>query len=290
MTWTWTLSPPGRPAESGIVTSVPVTSTAAGIHVSPSALHSTVNVISSSAPGSGSSTSQCTVCVRCRPDRLDLDGADRRRGRADRLAVDDDPVDEQVERYGSFDPRNRREEPERPGGVGSVAVAVAGTVVDDRDDGQRRAVGGGELQRQPGWGVGDLVAVERQGEARRGDRAQLVAHHRLGQRARPAVDVHRPAGDDPALRVDGDVEQESLVSDLQCLHAHRVRGHLGDELTGRRCRVVHVGSRLLGDAQVELQLAGSSSGSQSTTWNGSAGGSPSTPGLQGTPVASSSWQ
>ena len=77
MTWTWTASPPGRPAESGIVTSVPVTSTAAGIHVSPSALHSTVNVIAPRASGSGSATSQCTVYVRADPIGLDLDGADR---------------------------------------------------------------------------------------------------------------------------------------------------------------------------------------------------------------------
>ena len=107
----------GEAADSAMVTSVPVTSTAAGIHVSPSALHSTVNVISSNAPGSGSSTSQCTVCVRADPIvstwTAPTDGAVGLIGWLSTI----DPVDEQVERYGSFDPRDRREESERPRGV-----------------------------------------------------------------------------------------------------------------------------------------------------------------------------
>ena len=88
-------------------------------------------------------------------------------------------------------------------------------------------------------------------------RAQLVAHHRLG-RARPS---RSSTSTDPLATIQlsgsiGNVEQESLVGDLQRLHAHRVGGHLGDELV--RAPVAassDVGSRLLGDAQVELQLA-----------------------------------
>ena len=50
--------------------------------------------------------------------------------------------------------------------------------------------------------------------------------------------------------------KEPFVGDLQRLHAHRVRGQLGDELAWSRRGVVGVGRRFLGDAQVELQLAG----------------------------------
>ena len=46
------------------------------------------------------------------------------------------------------------------------------------------------------------------------------------------------------------------MGDLQRFHAHRVRGQLGDELAWSWRGVIGVGRRLLGDAQVELQLAG----------------------------------